>query len=95
MDRRFIADESRKGRCQKFARESGTPLAPQTNGMSAVLSVERFEASKEACILTFNSALKYACKLEGPRMLGAMDGRERAIEQDPLERRLRRSRERE
>jgi len=76
-------------------RVSGTPLAPQTNGMATVLSVERFEASKRSRGLAFKCAVKCACTRRGARMLGARDVRERERKANSRDRPFRRSRRRE
>lgn len=63
----------RKAAVRKLRPHSGTALAPQTNGMARVLTVERFEARKRASHRAFNSAVKCACTLRGLRMLVAID----------------------
>lgn len=68
-----------KADVRKLRLRSGTALAPQTNGMARVLSVERFEARKRASNRAFNSAVKCACTLQGPRMLVAIDSAARAF----------------
>ena len=59
-------------RDQEIVRESGTSLAPQTNGMELVLSLERWRGRAAFKARAFNSAMKCACSSGGPRMLGAM-----------------------
>lgn len=69
MDGAFNADESRCRLCQKSARESGTWLAAQTNGMSVVLSVERFGDEDPCAQGAFKSAVKTACTSGSAPML--------------------------
>jgi len=69
----------RKEKVKEGRANSGTPLAPQTNGMTAVLSVERLGASKRGSSLAFNVAMKCACTLRSARILVARRDREHAV----------------
>jgi hypothetical protein len=58
MDSIFIARESCKALSPSI---HGTPLAPETDEMAAVLTVERMRAERKAAAAGFNFAVKNAC----------------------------------